>query len=59
RFYLDDNYIHLLPGEERTLNASLEISERTQISDPIRLTLQTDGWNVKRQEVTFKVNVEK
>ncbi len=59
RFYLDDNYIHLLPGEERTLNASLEISERAQISEAMQLTLQTDGWNVKRQQVTFKVNAEK
>lgn len=58
-FYLDDNYIHLLPEEERTLNASLEISDRAQISGPIRLTLQTDGWNVKRQALQLKVDVIK
>jgi beta-mannosidase len=59
RFYLDDNYIHLLPGEKRTLNASLEISERIHICGPIRLTIQTDGWNVKRQVLQLKVDVIK
>ncbi|UCE07982.1 MAG: hypothetical protein JSW07_08115, partial [bacterium] len=59
RFYLDDNYIHLIPGETATLNASIELSERAQVTGPVELTLQTDGWNVKRGALKLKVKLEK
>ncbi|MBN2411102.1 hypothetical protein JXQ31_05365 [candidate division KSB1 bacterium] len=58
RFYIDENYIHLTPGEEITLNASLQISERAQIHGPIELIIQTDGWNVKRVIQKKKLNIE-
>jgi beta-mannosidase len=57
RFYLSDNYIHLLPGERRILDASLEITERFQSSENIELTIQTDGWNVKKQSKNRNVNL--
>ncbi|WP_075602983.1 glycoside hydrolase family 2 protein [Saccharicrinis aurantiacus] len=47
RFYLDDNYINLLPGESRTLSGSLQNTSRSELSDITKLTFQTDGWNVK------------
>lgn len=49
RLYLDDNYVHLLPGEKRTLHASIEATERATVSGRVELTLETDGWNVTRQ----------
>lgn len=50
RFYLDDNYVNLLPGERVTLRGSLQISERAALTPggALELTLQTDGWNIER-----------
>ncbi|MCE5270466.1 hypothetical protein LLH00_04205 [bacterium] len=48
RFYLDDNYINLLPGEKRTLRASLQVTGRAADLSGLELNLQTDGWNVER-----------
>jgi beta-mannosidase len=57
RFYLDDNYIHLVPGEKRTIQASIEFTERADISGPITLSFQIDGWNVKRNIKKYQLNL--
>ncbi len=56
RLYLDDNYIHLVPGERRTISASIEMTERTKIAGLTELTLQTDGWNLKRIMKKLRMN---
>ena len=57
RFYLDDNYIHLLPDEECTIQASTEVTERAELSDKLTLTFQTDGWNVERKSINLQIQI--
>ncbi|MEM8893384.1 MAG: glycoside hydrolase family 2 TIM barrel-domain containing protein [Bacteroidota bacterium] len=56
RLYLDDNYIHVLPGEKRTINASLENTRRFQLDKEVELKLQVDGWNVETMNQSLQVN---
>jgi len=46
RLYLDDNYLNLLPGEERTVKASIENNLEDKNFSEIKLKTLVDGWNV-------------
>jgi exo-1,4-beta-D-glucosaminidase len=49
--YWDDNYISLLPGEERTFTASYRTSDYNG-GQPV---VEFSGWNIQRFMTAFKM----
>ncbi len=56
RLYLDDNYIHLLPGQQRTIKASLQNTTRSNINDQLSLKLQSDALNIELATQTIHLD---